>query len=312
MKKTVYVLGELNVDLIVTGKDVTPEWNREKLVETFDLALGSSSAITACGLAGLGLDVRFVSIIGDDSFGDFCLGQLRNKGINTEHVIVSKEQQTGVTLSLSTAKDRALLTYMGSISQLQPEDLPKDLFDRADHIHFGSYFLQEKMQPHWEEVLRKAKEHGIQTSFDTGWDPYENWHKEEIGRLLMYTDWFVPSEDEFTRIFGTSDDLEQALRRLPEKRGVVAVKRGSRGALLLNRKGERTEIKAFKVTPIDTTGAGDSFNAGIIYASLMGIRGEDLLKFACACGALATQRLGGASSVPALREVEHFLENAGK
>lgn len=307
MEKTVYVLGELNVDLIIAGKDITPELNREKLVDAFDMVLGSSSAITACVLAGLGLDVQFVGIIGDDVFGHFCLQELRNKGVNVEHVVVSKQQKTGITLSMSTAKDRALLTYMGSIPELRPEIFPRDLLIRADHIHFGSYFLQERMRLHWEDVFCKAKACGVQTSFDAGWDPHENWHRADISKLLEVADWFMPSEDEFIRIFGPANDLERALHCLPKLRGSVAVKRGAQGALLVRPSGVRISAKARQVSPVDTTGAGDSFNAGLIYASLAGMPDERLLQFACACGTLATLRIGGAGSVPSLSEVERFL-----
>ena len=65
MTHRVFILGELNVDLILTGIDILPEWNKEKLADTFELAMGSSSAITACVLAGLGADVSFVGVVGD-------------------------------------------------------------------------------------------------------------------------------------------------------------------------------------------------------------------------------------------------------
>ncbi|MED4957599.1 carbohydrate kinase family protein, partial [Paenibacillus macerans] len=75
-RPVVVVAGELNVDIIVSGGDVMPEWNREKMVDGFEVVLGSSSAITACALASLGADVRFVSVVGDDDFGAFWTGEL--------------------------------------------------------------------------------------------------------------------------------------------------------------------------------------------------------------------------------------------
>jgi len=306
MTKIVYVLGELNVDLIMTGDDVVPEWNREKLVSGFDLALGSSSAITACGLAGLGLDVRMVSVVGDDDFGAFCIERLKEKGVSVEHVAKLAGEKTGVTLSLSTKRDRALLTYMGTISKLRPEHLPERMLEEADHLHFGSYFLQESMRPYWFELFSKAKARGVSTSFDTGWDPNERWHAEEISELLAATDVFLPSEDEIMHIYGGSNVYE-TLDAAPAHAGRIAVKCGARGAVSKAPGKERFAIPAFPVTPIDTTGAGDSFNAGYIYAYLAGQREREALRFACACGALATTRVGGASSVPSLQDVEALL-----
>lgn len=67
----IVVVGELNVDVILAGTGVMPEWNREKLIDSFDVVLGSSSAITACALASLGAEVHFVSVVGEDDFGRF-------------------------------------------------------------------------------------------------------------------------------------------------------------------------------------------------------------------------------------------------
>lgn len=307
MKKNVFVLGELNVDLIVTGKDVKPEWNREKLVDSCDLVLGSSSAITACGLARLGLNVYFVSVVGNDAFGTFATKELQRHGVDTRYVHKDETLRTGVGLSLSMAKDRALLTFMGSIPCLKPDHLPSEWMEEADHVHFGSYYLQEGMRLHWEPLFERAKGIGISTSFDTGWDPHEDWHTAHINRLLKHTDLFMPNEEEFNRLFGR-ETVKESLEVLPAERGWIAVKCGSKGAVLSRTPGELLESPAFPVVPIDTTGAGDSFNAAMIYAYLNGFEAERALRWANACGAIATQRIGGASTVPDRNEVEVFME----
>ncbi|RED55694.1 carbohydrate kinase family protein [Cohnella lupini] len=307
MNKNVYILGELNVDMILKGRDVVPEWNKEKLLDSFDIVLGSSSAITASGLSGLGLNVYMVSVVGDDQLGHFCIDQLRERGVDTRYVTIDKTLKTGVTVSLSTEKDRALLTYMGAIPHLRPEHLPKELFTAADHIHFGSYFLQEDMRTHWLQVFKEASAANIGTSFDTGWDIHEQWYPDLISELLEYTTFFIPSEDELMRIY-PAEQLDEALVQLPVKRNIVAVKRGSKGAVMLDRQGNRTWGEPFPVTPIDTTGAGDSFNAGLIYRYLTGGDSREMLDFACACGALATLRIGGASAAPSVEEVRSFMK----
>ncbi|WP_135553493.1 carbohydrate kinase family protein [Paenibacillus cymbidii] len=306
MGKRVYILGELNIDLIATGRDVMPEWNREKLLDSFDMALGSSSAITASVLAGLGADVAMVSVVGDDAFGRYCLERLAANGVDTAHVRVDPQQQTGVTLSLSTAKDRALLTHMGAISELRPADVPDAMWTEAAHVHFGSYYLQDGMRGSWRDLFAAARERGITTSFDTGWDIREGWDAERIRALLAVTDWFVPSEDELLAICA-AETLEQALATLPAARGMVAVKRGSRGAALVAPDGTRLDAAPLRANPVDTTGAGDSFNAGLIYGRLAGMADAELLRFAGACGAMATERIGGAQAVPSLADVRRFI-----
>lgn len=305
MKKNIFVLGELNADLIFSGENIIPEWNREKLSDQFEQVLGSSSAITACVLAGLGHQVYFVGVAGDDPFGHFCIEQLIAMGVKTDYITVDPKLKTGVTLSLTTTKDRALLTFMGAISKLTKKYLPVDLYEIADHIHFGSYYLQQDARQQWREIFAEAKKHHISTSFDTGWDPNNQWHRDDILKLLEFTDLFIPSEEELFRILNINN-LMDIPSYLPEKHGMVAIKRGGNGSLLIDNNLDFTSAEAFKVKPIDTTGAGDSFNAGIISAFLQNKSGKELLQFANACGALATLRFGGASSVPSLEEVYDF------
>jgi sugar/nucleoside kinase (ribokinase family) len=307
LKKNIFILGELNVDLIMTGNDVTPEWNKEKLISSFDQVLGSSSAITACCLVGLGFNVYFVGVVGDDPFGHFCIEQLQAKGVNTSFVIKDATIRTGVTLSLSTNIDRALLTYMGSIPKLNEKYIPDTLFNQADHIHFGSYYLQEEMRKDWKRIFSKAKEFGISTSFDTGWDPNGEWHSADIIELLEFTDLFIPSEKELFEIMKVHD-IDLIPNSLSKSRGLVAIKRGEKGSLLIDENEVVIKKEAFPVEPIDTTGAGDSFNAGLIAGFLSGKMGQDLLQLANACGSMATQRIGGASKVPTIEEVEFFIQ----
>ncbi|MBS4172866.1 carbohydrate kinase family protein [Bacillus sp. FJAT-49736] len=305
MGKSIFVLGELNVDLIFSGENITPEWNREKLVDQFEQVLGSSSAITACVLAGLGHHVSFVGVVGDDPFGHFCMDQLEAKGVNTDYITVVPELKTGVTLSLTTTNDRALLTFMGAISKLTKEYLPVNLYEMADHIHFGSYYLQQDIRSQWREIFAEAKKHHISTSFDTGWDPNNQWYKDDLLELLEFTDLFIPSEEELFHILNIHN-VTDIKAHLPEKRGMVAIKRGGNGSLLIDHNANYTSAEAYKVNPMDTTGAGDSFNAGLITGFLQNKRGKELLQFANACGALATLRIGGATTVPSLEEVLHF------
>ncbi len=149
------------------------------------------------------------------------------------------------------------------------------------------------------------KRFGITTSFDTGWDPANQWYRENVLELLEVTDLFIPSEEELLSILNV-DHLDKVNSKLPEKRGLVAIKRGQKGSMLVKQDCSILCVEAFRIKPIDTTGVGDSFNAGLISGFLSNLEGEELLELANACGALATLRIGGAGSVPSLEEVRHF------
>ena len=157
-------------------------------------------------------------------------------------------------------------------------------------------------------MFERASAKGITTSFDTGWDLSEDWNREAIEQLLPLTDWFIPSEDELLRIFSAAS-IDEAIRKLPEERGTIVIKRGSKGALLIKPDGTSMEAEPFPVTVIDTTGAGDSFNAGLIYGGVHGQELAEALRWACACGALATRRIGGAGEVPSPEEVWRFIRS---
>ncbi|GIO68945.1 carbohydrate kinase family protein [Paenibacillus cookii] len=305
----IVVVGELNVDVILAGTDVMPEWNREKLIDSFDVVLGSSSAITACALASLGAEVHFVSVVGEDDFGRFCLRELDRMQVNTEHVLRKADLKTGVTLSFSTPRDRGLLTYPGSIPLLAPEHLPAGLLAEADHVHSGSYFLQDGMRPHWETLFAGLRAEGATTSFDTGWDVRGLWYREQIDRLLPHTDLFIPSEEEMMHIYG-AESVKEAARGLPAGVHTVVVKYGKRGAMLFTREQAPELVSSFQVAPVDTTGAGDAFNAGLIYAYRSGLRGRELVRFANASGAISTLGIGGTGSLPTLEKVNAMLEEA--
>ncbi|GAB6989116.1 carbohydrate kinase family protein [Paenibacillus pini] len=303
----VVVIGELNVDVILSGGDLMPEWNREKLIDSFDIVLGSSSAITACALASIGAKVEFVSIVGDDDFGRLCIRELKRMNVNTDEIKLDTQLKTGVTLSFSTPNDRGLLTYMGTIPLLRPEALPMEKLIAADHVHFGSFYLQEGMRDHWETLFEQLREQGVSTSFDTGWDVHGLWYREKIDRLMAHTDLFIPSEEEITHIYGV-ELLNEVKALLPEKFNILAVKCGSLGAALYAPGKEPKHVHSFKVTPVDTTGAGDAFNAGLIYAYLSGLRDEDMIKFANACGAISTQGVGGTGSLPTMESIQALME----
>lgn len=301
----ILVVGELNVDLILTGEDVMPRFGQaEKLVDDATLAVGSSSAIFACGASRLGLRVAFSGKVGDDAFGRFMLRSLQEHGVDTTYVIVAPNVKTGLTVHLSRPNDRAMLTYLGSIAAFQAAEVDRRLFARTRHLHMSSFFLQSSIRPSASDLFTAAHAAGATVSLDPGWDPAEGWNGA-LRQALAHIDIFLPNQQEAQAITKTAD-TRLALDQLAAELPLVAIKLGAQGAVARHGSDE-VSCSGFRVPAVDTTGAGDSFNAGFLYAYLHTYNLAICLRWGCACGALATTQVGGTTGQPTVSEVEALL-----
>ena len=300
---TILVAGEINADLVLREVSPFPALGREVLVSESDLVLGSASAICASGLARLGNRVVFSGRVGDDLFGRFCLEEMSRSGIGIDHVIVDKGTTTGITVSISSGRDRALVTCLGAIAEYAAEDVPDAAFDGASHLHVAGFFLQTRLRAGLPDLFRRARAHGLTTSLDSGHDPAGEW-RGGLEESLKEADLFFPNEEEIRAITGR-DDLEEALRTFGATR--VVAKLGTSGAASLDA-GAVVKVPAPHVDVVDTTGAGDSFDAGFLHAWLRKRPLEECLRYGVAAGSLSTRALGGTKAQPTLAELEAFLE----
>jgi sugar/nucleoside kinase (ribokinase family) len=307
----VVVLGEINPDVIVRAADPRPAFGQvELLVDSIDLVIGSSSAIFACGAARLGLRTAFVGIVGDDPMGRFMLDAMRARGIDIASCRVDPEVPTGASVILTSGADRAILTASGTMPLLRDEDVPDALVGRARHLHVGSLFLLDALRPRLAARLAAARAAGLTTSVDCNWDPRETWDGG-IWDILRETDVFLPNEAEVRRIAGIGDVVAAAMALAAAGPRVVAVKCGMDGAIAVERDGTVTRVPSLSVDAVDTTGAGDSFDAGFLTGFLAGRPVGDCLALGVAAGALSTVRVGGTASQPTLAEAEAAARAAG-
>jgi sugar/nucleoside kinase (ribokinase family) len=296
----VTIAGELNLDLILYGlpEQLLPE--RELLADRMMLTLGSSSAIVAHNLSALGSRVGFQSRIGDDPLGRIALERLSQSGVDVSKVRVATGQTTtGLTVILHHEPWRNILTYMGTIAELSWEDLDLDYLADSRHFHFSSYYLQRALRPRVEELFRFLKAKGLTISLDTNDDPDDRW-AAGLHQILRHVDVFLPNQREASKAAGT-DDLEEAIGKLSRMVPLLIVKLGRQGALA-QKGSERITAASKQVTPVDSVGAGDSFDAGFLHEY---VRGADLgtcLASANRAGALSTTRPGGTE---AFRDADH-------
>jgi sugar/nucleoside kinase (ribokinase family) len=305
------VVGDANPDVLVIGDDVTPEFGqKEKLVRSGSLAVGGSAAITAVAAARLGLSVALVAAIGPDPAGEFMRGELARAGVDTSSLAVRAAEPTGLTVVLTGGTDRAILTAAGAIGSLTASDVPGELLAGARHVHVSSYFLMaESLGPGLAGLLAGARAAGATTSVDTNWDPSGRWGEDTwLRAVLAQADLLLPNEAEALALSGQAD-LAGAVRVLAGRAGGgpagpggaarVVVKRGARGALCADRGGWQ-QVSLPPVTPVDDTGAGDCFNAGLITGLLRGLNLTGAAALGCAAGVLSTQAPGGTGSCPDL------------
>ena len=302
--KRFLVIGDLNVDVILAGMTEFPKLGREIYCEDVRVVMGGSSSIFACRLAQLGASVDILGKLGKDENGEIVLNTLRSNNVGVEKVIVEEDIRTGVTFSLTYPNDKAQITYLGSIASLGGSDIRPEIFDGYDHLHVSSIYLQLKLLESLAEVLAEAKKHGLTTSLDPQGDPLGKY--EKIWEILKQTDIFLPNEAEAKEIADLTS-LKAVLEKLTSTVQAVVVKRGSLGAT--GRKGRETvRVDALRVDPIDTTGAGDSFDAGFVYCFVG--KGESLgasVRFANAVGALSCLYIGGAGGRISEADVLSFL-----
>jgi sugar/nucleoside kinase (ribokinase family) len=310
------VVGELNVDVIVS-LTAPPVFDQvEHLVDETSIVLGSSSAITASGAAALGVPTAFVGVVGADLLGRHVRAELAARGVDSAACRVDAGAPTGSTVILTLPDgNRSMLTALGTIGAVGVADIPESLLAAARQVHVGSYFLQRRLWPDLEALFRRCREAGQTTSLDPNFDPAERW-ESEIESVLSAVDVLFCNEAE---LFGIahSDAVPAALawlgERMPDGAQVV-VKGGAAGADLYQSSGGLLSHVASASTPpipgelVDTVGAGDSLAAGFIAARLRGLAPADALRVGVANGTASTRHAGGTAGQLTWSQAAALLE----
>jgi ribokinase len=300
----VLVAGELFVDLILSGFKFWPRLGQEAFARHFHREIGGGAAITACGLAKLGLRVGVLGAVGTDA-GEWVTEQFKTRSVDTSAIRLDCMEPTAFTVVASLPEDRAFLSYPGAnrlFAGVLAEAAARQHLYGARHVHLACSPRIDTTP----DVLSSLRDTGCSLSLDVGW--HEDWLKDP-GSLakLPLIDLFFPNEVEAMRMTGEGHP-EQILRCFALA-GVkrVALKLGARGAALLW-DGEMFFIGPHPVTPLDSTGAGDCFDAGFLYAWLKGESPETCLRTANVCGALSTEAFGGIAGFPSPEHLERELE----
>ena len=298
----VLIVGELNVDLILSNIEGQITIGKEIFSRDMTLTLGSSSAIFANNLTRLGTKVSFVGRIGRDSFADLVMSSLEKAGVDITNIIETADNYTGITVAMSYGDDRAMVTYPGAMSDLTVDDITDAHLRSAQHMHVSSIFLQEGLLPGIVPLFRRAKEMGMTTSLDPQWDPHEKWNVD-LEALLPFVDIFLPNEAELMNMTGTKTITAGIDKILPFAHHIV-VKQGVRGASLFY-ENSRIDMPAFlNENVVDAIGAGDSFNSGFINAFIQGKSLKTCMERGAVTGAINTTAAGGTKAFEDLTSVK--------
>jgi sugar/nucleoside kinase (ribokinase family) len=306
-----FVAGDAVPDVIVA--DVAGEivfGQAETLVERGALTVGGSSAIMACGAARLGLRVAFVGVFGDDGAGRFMRDELIAHDVDVSGCVVLPRRATGLTVHLvrpGAERDRAMLTAMGCVGELTAAMVRNAHPERARHLHVGSFYLLPRLAPDLADLFAEARREGRTTSLDTQGDWEGRW-QGGLRTALCETDLYFANRDEAQAVAASlgaepvaGTDLERVLETLAALGPRPVVKCGAQGALA--RDGIAVaRADALRAVPVDTIGAGDSFDAGFVYGHLQGWPFDRSLAFAAACGSLSTRAAGGVDAQPRVDE----------
>ncbi|GHI92743.1 MULTISPECIES: carbohydrate kinase family protein [Streptomyces] len=307
------VVGDANPDVVLGPLDAPLAFGqREQLVPDGALTLGGSAAIMACGAARLGLRVAFAGRVGDDDAGRYIRASLDSHGVDTGALHTDPRLPTPLTVVLTQGEDRAIVTAPGTLPATTAADVPAGLLASVRHVHAASYFLLPALAASLPELLATARAHGATTSLDTNDDPSGRWDPPGLDAVLAHTDYLLPNAAEARRLAGLDGaDLVESAAALAGRGPTVVVKNGAEGALCHDG-GTLVTTPGIPARPVDTVGAGDSFDAGFVAALLAGLALPEALELAAVCGALSTRAHGGTTAQPTWDEAFAQVTRNGK
>jgi sugar/nucleoside kinase (ribokinase family) len=309
--KPIICLGILVADIIGRPLRAVPDPGRLVLVDEMSLHTGGCAINTATALAKLGLPVEVIGKVGLDSFGDFVLNALAERGIGTRGITRDKEVGTSATMVMVAPDgERRFVHYIGANARLTLEDIDLEIVKTGSILHVGGSLVLPGIdgQP-TAELLRNARLAGVTTFLDTVWDDTGRW-MDILAPCLPNIDYFVPSLPEGQALTGLDDPTEVASALLERGVRTVGLKMGVDGCLVMSGEDQVIRLPAFQVDVVDATGAGDAFAAGFIAGVWHGWPMEQTARFANAVGALCVTGLGASGGVRSLTETLSFMENA--
>ena len=303
-------IGLIMYDTLIYGINTLPRHWEETLRGTGNFSdTGGGAANSARTLGRLGADVSIVGRIGSDGIGDRILQTFISDHVSTDLLIRDPDTASGIATALVADNgQRCFLTVQGANRFLNINDMDSLDFTEYAYVHINGYFQFPSLEPDMYALLSRAKKAGSVISFDTAsWDPTGKWY-ESIRPFSAFLDYFFANETQLKQLTGRTDTESAAKALLEDGVGNVVAKHGENGSTLYSSDCGPIHTKAFPVHAIDTTGAGDSYDAAYMLGLSKGWSQQKAGQFANVVAGLNCGYRGAACGVPSFEEAVEKME----
>ena len=316
MKLVVKVIsiGNTCLDIILMHTDQLPKWSTEQFFKETRWRSAGQGANFAIATASLGYPTQLVSNIGSDQISARIEAELRRVKLLNLRFLQRAEGVTGFTVSVVRSDgERLFLTFLGhqnTFSMKRHEKRIVQSLERNDIIHISGYYMLPNLRDELPPLLHQFKAKGVRISFDPGWPPlgFSKSERKNLNAILPYVDYFEPNETELQAMTGrgTISSAVKAIRRVYF--GVIALKRGMRGSIIFS-ESKTLVTRAFKIRALDSTGAGDVFDAAFLTGVIKSAALSTCAKRGNAAAAILMSNVNsGSSRYPTEASVSNFLE----
>ena len=301
------ILGIYVADLVFFGKKIPIE-GETILGNKFIVGPGGKGSNQAVAAAKAGAKTFFISKIGDDQFGSMAIDIYKESNVDFSNVEISKKYSTGAAgiLVNENSGSNAINVFPGASSKISIDDIEK-----ADEIIKNSSVFLTQLEAPIESVnyaLKKAHSYGVKTILNPA-------PATEIDSdIFPLIDYFTPNETEASFYVNhpvqTLEDAKKASDQLLNKEiKNIIITLGEKGAFFANEhESFPIPIANLENPVVDTTGAGDAFNAGFAVALIENMPIKEAISFASATAGLSTTKIGTANSMPSRDEIEKIIK----
>lgn len=303
--KKVLCFGLVMADVLVSGLLRLPEnWEEAVGGERSAIAVGGGAANSARTFGRLGEPVDLLGRVGGDYFGEFVRRDIKADGVNCAALYTDKASTTGVAVGL-VHKDgqRCFVTAQGANRSIDKTDFERVNMGDYDFLHINGYFQFPKIEPDLRAVLEDFRSKGGKVSLDTASaDPFGRWYKA-VEPFVDCIDYLFLNNTQLMEMAG-EDTVEKSAEKMLS-RGVktVIAKLGIDGCQIYQEKKAPVCVPALKVKAVDTTGAGDSFDAAFITGLRKGWDFEHAARLANTVAGLNCRKLGATAGIPSWEQI---------